>query len=122
MCKTAWMISLMSRNTLRSGKPSSKRDYHISNEARAATRAHNIGTWTGLVSARCGIWQEEWCPMDFRDHRPQRGFGRSERSLMSTLDPLDQHIANIFRRATLEREQQDQRLADIFGSPMVPRV
>ena len=41
---------------------------------------------------------------------------------MPTLDPLDPHIANIFRRATLEREQQDQRFADIFGSPKVPKV
>ena len=29
---------------------------------------------------------------------------------------------DIVRRAHLEREQQDQRLADIFGSPKVPKV
>ena len=41
---------------------------------------------------------------------------------MPTLDTHDPHIANIFRRATLEREQQDQRLADIFGTQTVPKV
>jgi len=41
---------------------------------------------------------------------------------MPTLDSHDPHIAHIFGRATLEREQQDQRLADIFGTQTVPKV
>jgi len=41
---------------------------------------------------------------------------------MSQLDTHDPHIADILRRATLEREQQDQRLADIFGTQTVPKV
>ena len=41
---------------------------------------------------------------------------------MPQLDKDDPHIADIFRRATLEREQQDQRLADIFGTQTVPKV
>ena len=41
---------------------------------------------------------------------------------MPQLDKHDPHIADIFRMATLEREQQDQRLADIFGTQKVPKV
>jgi hypothetical protein len=41
---------------------------------------------------------------------------------MPKLDKHDPHIADIFRRAHREREQQDQRLADIFGSHTVPKV
>src|SRR5262249_15261097 len=41
---------------------------------------------------------------------------------MPTLDPHDPHIADLFRRAILEREQQDQRLADLFGTHTVPKV
>jgi len=41
---------------------------------------------------------------------------------METLDKHDPRLVDIFRRAHLEREQQDQRLADIFGSPKVPKV
>ena len=41
---------------------------------------------------------------------------------MSQLDKHDPHIADVFRRATLEREQQDQRLADLFGTHTVPKV
>ena len=41
---------------------------------------------------------------------------------MPKLDKHDPHIADIFRRAHLEREQQDQRLADIFGTQTVPKV
>jgi hypothetical protein len=41
---------------------------------------------------------------------------------MLKLDPHDPHIADIFRKANLEREQQDQRLADIFGTHTVPKV
>ena len=38
---------------------------------------------------------------------------------------LDRHgspLGGILRRANLEREQQDQRLVDIFGMPTVPKV
>jgi hypothetical protein len=35
MCKTAWTPSLMSNDIRRRGKPSSKRDYNISNAERA---------------------------------------------------------------------------------------
>jgi hypothetical protein len=41
---------------------------------------------------------------------------------MEKLDKHDPHIADIFRKANLEREQQDRRLADIFGTPTVPKV
>ena len=41
---------------------------------------------------------------------------------MPQLDTHDPHIADVFRRATLEREQQDQRIADIFGTQTVPKV
>jgi hypothetical protein len=41
---------------------------------------------------------------------------------MEQLDKHDPHIADIFRRATLEREQQDRRIADIFGTQTVPKV
>src|SRR5205823_11038093 len=41
---------------------------------------------------------------------------------MPTLDTHDPHIANIFRRATQEREHQDKRLADIFGTQTDPKV
>ena len=41
---------------------------------------------------------------------------------MPQLDTHDPHIADIFRRATQEREHQDQRLAAIFGTSTVPKV
>ena len=41
---------------------------------------------------------------------------------MEKLDKHDPHIADIFRKAHLEREQQDRRLADIFGTQTVPKV
>ena len=41
---------------------------------------------------------------------------------MEKLDKHDPHIADIFRKAHLEREQQDRRIADLFGSPKVPKV
>src|SRR5437763_626604 len=41
---------------------------------------------------------------------------------MPQLDTHDPHIADIFRRATQEREHQDQRIAAIFGTPTVPKV
>jgi len=41
---------------------------------------------------------------------------------MPHLDTHDPHIADIFRQAHLEREQQDQRLATLFGTPKVPKV
>jgi hypothetical protein len=41
---------------------------------------------------------------------------------MPNLDTHDPHLADILRRASLEREQQDQRLADIFGMQTVPKV
>ena len=41
---------------------------------------------------------------------------------MPQLDQHDPHLVDIFRRATLEREHQDQRIADLFGSPKVPKV
>ena len=59
MSKTAWTISLMSGHIRRSGKKSSKRDYDISNDETAATRRHDVGTWTGLARIRYGLWQEE---------------------------------------------------------------
>src|SRR5438270_6657736 len=41
---------------------------------------------------------------------------------MRKLDTHDPHLADILRRASLERAQQDQRLADIFGTQTVPKV
>ena len=41
---------------------------------------------------------------------------------MLKLDKHDPHIADVLRRATQEREHQDKRMADIFGSPKVPKV
>src|SRR2546426_8153728 len=41
---------------------------------------------------------------------------------MEKLDKHDPRLADLFRRATLEREQQDRRIADLFGSPKVPKV
>ena len=41
---------------------------------------------------------------------------------MEHVDKHDPHIAHIFRRATLERNNQDKRLADIFGTQTVPKV
>ena len=41
---------------------------------------------------------------------------------MPQLDKHDPHLADILRRANLEREQQDQRIADIFGTHTVPKV
>src|SRR6266849_869799 len=41
---------------------------------------------------------------------------------MPKLDTQAPHLVDIFRRASLEREHQDKRIADIFGSPKVPKV
>jgi len=41
---------------------------------------------------------------------------------MSQLDKDAPHLVDIFRRANLEREHQDQRIADIFGTQTVPKV
>jgi hypothetical protein len=41
---------------------------------------------------------------------------------MEQLAKHDPHLAAILRRATLETNNQDQRLADIFGTPTVPKV
>jgi hypothetical protein len=41
---------------------------------------------------------------------------------MPKLGKQDQRITDILRRATLEREQQDQRLVDIFDMQKVPKV
>src|SRR5712691_8720006 len=41
---------------------------------------------------------------------------------MEQFDKHDPHFADILRRATLERNNQDQRLADIFGTQTVPKV
>src|SRR5437867_5851626 len=65
MSKTAWTTSRMSRHTRRSGTPSSTCDYAISNDETAATRPHDVGTWTRLARPRCSIGQEERCPHGF---------------------------------------------------------
>ena len=41
---------------------------------------------------------------------------------MPQLDTHAPPLADIFRRATQEREQQDRRLADVFGTHTVPKV
>jgi hypothetical protein len=41
---------------------------------------------------------------------------------MSQLDKDAPHLADILRRATLEKNHQDKRLADIFGTQTVPKV
>ena len=41
---------------------------------------------------------------------------------MEKLDKHDPHLLDILHRASLEREHQDKRIADIFGSHKVPKV
>src|SRR6266849_4891213 len=41
---------------------------------------------------------------------------------MPKLDTQAPHLVDIFRRATLEREHQEKRIADIFGTQTVPKV
>ena len=41
---------------------------------------------------------------------------------MPQLDRHDSPLVDNLRRASLERAQQDRRLADIFGTPTVPKV
>src|SRR6266852_9303599 len=41
---------------------------------------------------------------------------------MPQLDTHDPHLVDILRRASLKREQQDRRIADIFGTHTVPKV
>ena len=41
---------------------------------------------------------------------------------MEKLDQHDPRLADLFRRAHLEREQQDQRLVDLFDTQTVPKV
>jgi hypothetical protein len=41
---------------------------------------------------------------------------------MSQWDKDNPHLADILHRATLERSNQDQRIADIFGTQTVPKV
>jgi hypothetical protein len=41
---------------------------------------------------------------------------------MAQLDNDTSHLADILRRATLERNHQDTRIADIFGTPTIPKV
>jgi hypothetical protein len=41
---------------------------------------------------------------------------------MPQLDKHDPHLVDILRRASLERAQQDRRIADIFGTQTVPKV
>src|SRR5438477_1100953 len=41
---------------------------------------------------------------------------------MPHLDRHDSSLVDILRRANLEREQQDRRIADLFGTQTVPKV
>jgi len=41
---------------------------------------------------------------------------------MPQLDKQAPHLVDIFRRATLEREHQEKRIADLFGTQTVPKV
>src|SRR5213594_3141357 len=41
---------------------------------------------------------------------------------MPKLDTHDPHLVEILYRPSLEREQQDRRLADLFGTQTVPKV
>jgi len=41
---------------------------------------------------------------------------------MPQLNTHDSPLVDILRRASLVREQQDRRLADIFGTHTVPKV
>jgi hypothetical protein len=41
---------------------------------------------------------------------------------MPPLDTHDPQLVDSLRRASLERAQQDQRIADIFGTHTVPKV
>src|SRR5262244_1473870 len=44
------------------------------------------------------------------------------RTTVSPLDTHDPHLVDSLRRASLERAQQDRRIADIFGMSTVPKV
>src|SRR5215510_1949878 len=62
--KTAWTTSRMSGHIRRSGKKSSKRDYDTSNDDKAATRRHDVGTWTGLIPESAPLVEDIadfWC-------------------------------------------------------------
>src|SRR5215510_13856778 len=64
MCKTAWTISRMSGHIRRSEKKSSKRDYDTSNDDKAATRRHDVGTWTRLIPESAPLVEDIadfWC-------------------------------------------------------------
>jgi hypothetical protein len=41
---------------------------------------------------------------------------------MPQLDTCDPHLVDSLRRASLERAQQDRRIADVFGTHTVPKV
>src|SRR4029453_9160795 len=41
---------------------------------------------------------------------------------MPQLDTHDPHLVDIVHRASLERAQQDRRIADIFGTQTIPKV
>ena len=41
---------------------------------------------------------------------------------MPQLDRHDPPLVDILRRASLERAQQDRRIADVFGTQTVPKV
>jgi hypothetical protein len=41
---------------------------------------------------------------------------------MAQLDKDTPHLADVLRRATLERNHQDKRIADLFGTQTVPKV
>src|SRR5262244_4043160 len=44
------------------------------------------------------------------------------RTTVPPLDTHDPHLVDSLRRASLERAQQDRRIADIFGTHTVPKV
>src|SRR4030095_10961639 len=102
MSKTAWTTSRMSRHTRRSGKRSNKCDYDISNAERAATRPYDVGTWTGLARAVAAWSKRSGALMDFRTQRPQRGFGRSERSLAKLAEDLTRFLTKTQRSLTYD--------------------
>src|SRR5713101_8682605 len=102
MCKTAWTTSMRSGHIWRSGKKSSKRDYDISNEEKAATRPHDIRRRTGCPMPVSAWSKRRGATMDFRTHRPQRGFGRSERSLTKIAEELTRFLTKAQRSRSEE--------------------
>src|SRR5947207_157252 len=93
LTRCMWSISCVGIKDIFTGS-AIQPSYLWNHETRRRTPVPLVPTWCRLVE----------------DCRPS-----ARSTAMPQLDTHDPHIANIFRRATLERNNQDKRLADIFG-------